>query len=264
MLPDHTQLPDRDGAIVNNYQEHPQSALLSSSLLPYLHTRYPDGQFSIGCDSGIYWRNTKQPLEGCKAPDWFLVVGVPPMLEGAIRRSYVLWQEVVKPVIVIEYVSGDGSDEHDNTPYKGKYWVYEQGICAAYYAIFDVTKPSVEVYRLEAGRYKPVPANAADRFPVDPRGIELGLWEGEYQGLNVPWLRAWSAATGAMLPMPEERVEAAEQRAEKAEELIDDARQLLQDETERAQTERKRADTAEERARKLAEKLRSLGVDPEA
>ena len=101
MLPDHTQLPDRDGTIVNNYQEHPQSALLSASLLPYLRERYSDGQFSIGCDSGIYWRHTKQPLDGCKAPDWFLVVGVPPMLDGAIRRSYVLWKEVVKPVIVI-------------------------------------------------------------------------------------------------------------------------------------------------------------------
>ncbi len=264
MLTDHTQLPDRDGTIVNNYLKHPQSALLSSSLLPYLHERYPDGQFSIGCDSGIYWRHTKQPLDGCKAPDWFLVVGVPPMLDGSIRRSYVLWKEVVKPVIVIEYVSGDGSEEHDTTPYKGKFWVYEQGICASYYAIFDVTKPSVKVYRLEAGRYHPVTANAAERFPIEPLGIELGLWEGEYQGLNMPWLRAWNAATGMMLPMPEERIEAAEERAEKAEELIDDARQLLQDETERAEAERKRADNAEDRARKLAEKLRALGLDPEA
>jgi hypothetical protein len=24
-LPDHTQLPDKDGAIVTNYQEHPQT-----------------------------------------------------------------------------------------------------------------------------------------------------------------------------------------------------------------------------------------------
>jgi len=270
-LPDHTQLPDRDGAIVVNYQEHPQSNLLTESLLPRLREVYPDGQFSIGCDCGIYWRYTQPPLDGCKAPDWFLVPGVPPMLGDTFRRSYVLWQEAVKPLLVIEYVSGDGSEEHDTTPYKGKFWVYEQGIGAWFYAIFDGPRNTLEVYRLDLGRYRPVPANAAGRFLIDPLGIELGLWEGEYRGMRLPWLRAWDAATGQMLSL-------AEERADTAEGLLDDTRRLLSDETERAETERKRADSAEKqaatdreradsaegRARLLAEKLRTLGVDPEA
>jgi hypothetical protein len=32
-LPDHTQLPDSDGAFVKNFQEHPQSILLTDSIL---------------------------------------------------------------------------------------------------------------------------------------------------------------------------------------------------------------------------------------
>src|SRR5688572_8309295 len=90
-LPDHTQLPDKDGAIVQNFQEHPQSTMLTGSARPKLDLVYPDGQYAIGCDSGIYWKLTNPVLDGCKAPDWFLVPGVPPKLDGQVRRSYVLW-----------------------------------------------------------------------------------------------------------------------------------------------------------------------------
>ncbi len=262
--PDHKQLPDEDGAIVHNFQEHPQSSLLSGCLLPRLQELYPDGQFCIGCDSGIYWRWTQPPLDGCKAPDWFLVVGVPPMLEGQLRRSYVLWQEGKRPLLLIEYVSGDGREERDPTPHKGKFWVYEQGIAAPYYAIYEVEKASVELFRLEAGRYRSVAANAAGRFPIEELGIELGIWEGRYHNSELPWLRVWDSATGQLLPTPEERAEAEKkraeaekERAETAEGLLDDTRRLLNEETERAENERKRAEG-------LASKLRALGIDPEA
>ena len=107
--PDHTQLPSTDGAIVENFHEHPQSILLTDSVTPWLQQLRPDGQFVIGQDSGIYWRNTNPPLRGCKAPDWFYVPGVPPLLNGQVRRSYVLWHEILAPLIAIEFVSGDGS-----------------------------------------------------------------------------------------------------------------------------------------------------------
>src|SRR4051794_8678557 len=118
-LPDHMQLPEKDGTFVRNFQEPPQSTLLSGSLFPRLVVLYGYGRFCIGCDSGIYWRYTQPVLDGCKAPDWFLVPGVPAMLEGQFRRSYVLWQEAVRPLLVIEYVSGDGSEERDTTLTKG-------------------------------------------------------------------------------------------------------------------------------------------------
>jgi hypothetical protein len=55
-LPDHTQLPESDGTFVKNFQEHPQSILLTTSIWPVLEQLHPDGQFCIGQDSGIYWQ----------------------------------------------------------------------------------------------------------------------------------------------------------------------------------------------------------------
>ncbi len=35
-LPDHKQLPESDGTFVKNFQEHPQSIVLTSSIAPVL------------------------------------------------------------------------------------------------------------------------------------------------------------------------------------------------------------------------------------
>lgn len=145
-LPDHTQLPESDGSIVQNFQEHPQSILLTESIWSVLQQTHPDGQYCIGQDSGIYWRITDPPLNGCKAPDWFYVPNVPPMLNGQIRRSYVMWQELIAPLIVLEFVSGDGTEERDTTPMSGKFWVYEQAIRVPFYGIYEVERSRVEVY----------------------------------------------------------------------------------------------------------------------
>ncbi|HLO85963.1 MAG TPA: hypothetical protein VK203_13270 [Nostocaceae cyanobacterium] len=60
-FPDHTQLPESDGTFVfakraegKNFQEHPQSVLLTESIRPLLDQRHPDGKYCIGQDSGIY------------------------------------------------------------------------------------------------------------------------------------------------------------------------------------------------------------------
>lgn len=46
-LPDHTQLPESDGTFVKNFQEHPQSILLTDSLRPILQEIHPDGHYQI-------------------------------------------------------------------------------------------------------------------------------------------------------------------------------------------------------------------------
>jgi hypothetical protein len=56
-LPDHTQLPESNGTFAKNFQEHPQSLLLTDSIQPVLQQLHFDGQFCIGQDSGIYWRS---------------------------------------------------------------------------------------------------------------------------------------------------------------------------------------------------------------
>jgi Uma2 family endonuclease len=238
-LPDHTQLPESDGTFVKNFQEHPQSILLSDSIQPRLQAIHPDGQYCIGQDCGIYWRLTDPPERGAEAPDWFYVPQVPPMLNGEFRRSYVLWQELIAPLIVLEFVSGDGSDERDDAPYAGKFWIYERVIRPAFYGIYEVQKASVELYQLVAGRYMPLPANERGHYPLAPLGLELGIWQGEYFNLTLPWLRWWDDA-GNLLPTGEERAEQEHQRAEQ---------------------ERQRAEQAEQEIRRLQERLRSLEAD---
>ncbi|MBD2676944.1 MULTISPECIES: Uma2 family endonuclease [Nostoc] len=190
-LPDHTQLPESDGTFVKNLQEHPQSILLTDSIEPILQKLHPDEQYCIGQDSGIYWRITEPPEKGAEAPDWFYVPHVPPTLNGQVRRSYVLWQEYVAPLIVLEFVSGDGKEERDKTPITGKFWVYEQAIRVPFYGIYEVKKASVEVYQLLRGEYQLIPANDRGHYPIEPMGVELGIWQGRYQNLELPWLRWW-------------------------------------------------------------------------
>jgi putative restriction endonuclease len=222
--PDHTQLPDSDGAIVQNFQEHPQSMLLSDTIKLVLQRRHPDEQYAIGQDCGIYWNVrlslSERPERGAVAPDWFYVPNVPPLLDGQVRRSYVLWQELIPPLIAIEFVSGTGDEERDRTPWSGKFWIYEQVIHPAFYAIYEVAKASVEVYTLTANSYELLSANERGHYPIAPLEVELGIWHGSYQNMELPWLRWWDTGGNLLL-------------------------------------------TGDERAERLAAQLRALGVEPE-
>ena len=230
-LPDHTQLPDSDGTFVKNFQEHPQSILLTESIRPVLEQHHPDGQYCIGQDSGIYWRLIDPPEKGAESPDWFYVPNVPPTLDGKLRRSYVLWKEYVAPLIAIEFVSGDGSEERDRTPPSrgennkvGKFWVYEQAIRIPYYAIYEVEKAQVEVYHLQDNTYQLMDANDRGHYPIPPLAIELGIWQGAYQNADLPWLRWWDAE-GHLLLNGEERAEQAQQQAQLAQQQVQQAQQ---------------------------------------
>jgi Uma2 family endonuclease len=245
-LPDHTQLPESDGTFVKNFQEHPQSLLLTDSITPILENLHPDGQYCIGQDSGIYWRLTEPPEKGAEAPDWFYVPNVPPTLNNRLRRSYVMWQEIVSPLIVLEFVSGNGDEERDATPYQGKFWVYEQAVRVPFYGIYDVSEASIEVYHLINGRYQLLPANSHDRYPLEPLGVELGIWQGVYQNAELPWLRWWDAS-GNLLLTGAERAERESQRANEAQSLLEEAQSLLERERQRVE--------------ELEQRLREVGVD---
>ncbi len=203
-VPTHMDLPETDGRPMENAIQILQIALLSAVLRPVLTALHPDGRFFIGRDVGIYYRLTEPLLDGCKAPDWFYVADVDPLLNGEYRRSYVLWNEPQPPTLVVEFASGDGADEHDATPPRGKFWVYERMIHAPYYAIFNVDSETLEVFELVTGRYRPVAANEQGRFPIPPLGVELGVWRGTYESYTLPWLRAYRP-DGSLLPTPEER-----------------------------------------------------------
>lgn len=241
-FPDHTQLPESDGTFVKNFQEHPQSILLTDSIRPVLQQRHPDGQYAIGQDSGIYWRETEPPEKGAVAPDWFYVPNVPPLLDGQIRRSYVIWREFIAPLIVLEFASGDGKEERDRTPWTGKFWVYEQIIRPAFYGIYEVQKASVEVYQWIGAQFHLVAANERGHYSIDPLQVELGIWQGDYQNATLPWLRWWDAEGNLLLT--------GDERAEQANQQLEQANQQLEQEHQRAE--------------RLAAQLQAFGIDPEA
>ncbi|TAG60976.1 MAG: Uma2 family endonuclease [Oscillatoriales cyanobacterium] len=208
---DHTQLPDSDGTFVKNFQELPQSILLTTSVRPILDQIHPDGQYCIGQDSGIYWRVAQPPEppeKGAEAP-----ADVPPTLDGNMRRSYVMWKELMPPLIILEFVSGDGSEERDKTPKKGKFWIYERIIRPAFYGIYEVKKAKIECYHLVEDRFELMSENQRGHYQIEPMGLELGIWQGVYQGVELPWLRWWDAE-GNLLLAADERAEQAELAAE--------------------------------------------------
>ncbi|HBE58016.1 MAG TPA: hypothetical protein DEG17_17205 [Cyanobacteria bacterium UBA11149] len=264
-FPDHTQLPESDGTFVKNFQEHPQGIILTESLVPILQKLHPDGNYAIGQDCGIYWRETEPPEKGAEAPDWFYVPGVPPQLKGKTRRSYVLWREHRKPIIALEFASGDGSEERDRTPSAiteegetqkpGKFWVYEQIISIPYYGIFEVNTGKLEVYHLEDNTYRKLEPNARGHYPILPMGVELGLWQGTYLGQTRLWMRWWDNE-GNLLLTGNERAELEKHRAEIAEKRAESAQQI-------AESAQQRAESAEQRAARLAELLRERGIDPD-
>jgi Uma2 family endonuclease len=232
LFPDHTQLPDEDGTFVKNFQEHPQSIILTDSIGSILEKIHPDGQYVIGQDCGIYWRETNPPEKGAEAPDWFYVGNVPPTFNGQIRRSYVLRREYISPLIALEFASGDGSEERDTTPLfvneageiikPGKFWVYERIIHIAYYGIYEILTGKLEVYELIGGSYRKLQPNEQGRYLIEPLGIELGLWSGAYQNQSQLWLRWWDTS-GNLLLTGSERAETERTRAETAEKAQQDA-----------------------------------------
>ncbi len=130
----------------------------------------------------------ESPEKGAEAPDWFYVPNVPPLLNGVVRRSYVLWREYITPVIALEFASGDGSEERDKTPLSrsetresgkpGKFWVYEQVMRIPYYGIYLISQGELEVYHLVDTNYQRMAPNERGHYPIAPMQVELGVWRG--------------------------------------------------------------------------------------
>lgn len=198
-IPDHTTLPDQNGTFAHNSYDRWQSHLLTDSLLPQADRLFPQGDYFIGADCGIYWRLTDPPAKGVKAPDWFFVADATRLLDGQMRRSFVLWEEGVAPLIVLEYVYGDGAEERDRTPREGNLWVYERVLRCPYYGIFAPNDARLELYVLGDGRYSPLEPNDSGRFPINRLNIQIGTWRGIFGGFEAPWLRWWDERGYLML-----------------------------------------------------------------
>jgi Uma2 family endonuclease len=210
--------------------------------LTFRPPHYPANQIFLGSNLNLYYHPRHSGWYKC--PDWFAVVGVERLYEGwDLRLSYVIWQEGVNPLVVVELLS-PGTEAEDlgqmlrevNRP-PTKWEVYEQILRIPYYVVFDRYTDECRAFGLVMNRYQPLSLEQG-RLWLEEVQLGLGLWQGEYQGIERLWLR-WYDAAGDWIPTARIR-----ERREK---------ELAQ---QQAVQER-------ERAERLAARLREMGVEPE-
>jgi Uma2 family endonuclease len=201
-----------------------QSDLLRLTFKP---PDYPEEQFFSACDLNLYY-DLNHP-QWYKRPDWFGVIGISRLYqEQDLRLSYVIWQEKISPLVVVELIS-PGTEAEDlgktlwevNQP-PTKWIVYEQILQIPYYFVFNRYTNEFKAFGLKEKRYQPLPIENLGVWLPEAQ-IGLGLWQGNYQGFERLWIR-WYDKENNWLPTPEERQK---QRADKAE--LDNAklRELL-------------------------------------
>ena len=217
---------------------------------------YPPEQLFCGSDMNLYY-DARHHLR-YKRPDWFGVVGVSRLYnENDLRLSYVMWEEIVAPTVVVELLS-PGTEKEDlgkstrlSSQPPTKWEVYEQILKVPYYIVFDRYTDTLKVFELSGGFYKEIQLTEP-KIWIPQLELGLGVWSGEYDGLHRRWLR-WYDAQGNWILTPTEQAQA----------KFETERQRAEAESQRAETERQRAEAEREKSQRLEELLRSHGIDPD-
>ncbi|MEL6603840.1 MAG: Uma2 family endonuclease [Cyanobacteria bacterium J06614_10] len=239
-LPTEHDLPDTDEQPVDNELQ----LLIPILLRGILELAWCDRQdWFFGANMGVYYE-PKRPAVG---PDGFLCLGVPHYREGKdLRLSYVLWQEQVVPVWVLEIVSQKPGKEYDE---KMKLYA-ELGVL--YYTIYNPKyqkregHQTFEVYRLIEGEYVLQPGQPVWMPEV---GLGIGVARGK-EGILPPrdWLY-WYDEQGRQYPTKDIAIIRERRRADLAE--------------QKAEQERQKAEQERQKVETLRQKLRDLNIDPD-
>lgn len=237
-----SEFPEEPGLPDEFHDLQPQ--LLSRTLRL---TQYEADNYFTGTDINLYY-DARHPLWH-KRPDWFLAVDVPRLYGGKdLRNSYVVWQEGVSPLVVVEFLSpgtetedlgpfyGDGESSNasngQSTPPK-KWHVYEQILRVPYYIVFSRYTGAVRFFRLVGATYEEqVVQESQPQLWIPELELGLGIWTGTFEGVDHSWLR-WCDGSGNWL-------------------LTD------------TELEAQRADEAEARLRQVIKNLRQSGMDTAA
>lgn len=243
-----------------------QPQLLSLTFCP---PEYPASQVFSASDMNLYY--DVRHAQWYKRPDWFGVVGVPRLYDEVdMRLSYVVWQEGVNPFVVVELLSPGtekedlGENDQEKLPPKSdelagngqaiqphtknqpprKWEVYEQILRIPYYVVFSRYTNRLRAFRLVGVHYQEIELQQP-RVWISDLDLGLGLWQGEYQGIERAWLR-WYDVQGNWI------LSEAEQERQRAEQ-----------ERQRAEQAESRAEEAEARLKSLIQRLRESGIDPD-
>ena len=205
-LPSAEDLPDSDDTPVDNELQDLIPGLLKA-ILAWVWASRMDWFF--GVDMGVYY----DPDQPAIVPDGFLSLGVERIFDEDLRLSYLLWEENVAPILVLEVVSHKRRGE-----YSSKKKLYAQ-LEVLYYVVYNPRrrkKLPLEVYRLVNGEYVLLRGNPVWLPEV---GLGIGSERGTYQGITREWLY-WYDEQGVRFLTPEERATAAEQRVQMLEQQL--------------------------------------------
>jgi Uma2 family endonuclease len=250
-LPTAEELPDSDDTPVDNELQDLIPSLLKAVLALLWENRW---DWFFGVDMGIYYH----PEESAIVPDGFLSLEVQRFIdvreaspkEIDLRLSYVLWEEQVVPMLVLEVVSHKRRGE-----YSRKKKLYgEMGVL--YYVVYNPRrrrKAPLEVYKLVDGEYQLQFGNPVWLSEI---GLGIGAARGIYQGINREWLY-WYDEQGQRILTPEEQIANQRQLAQRERQRVTEAEQLAQRERQRVTEAEQLAQRERQRAKLLEERLRS-------
>ncbi len=263
-----------------------QPQLLSFGCQP---PTYPRDQVFVASDLNLYYDPNNPQWH--KRPDWFVVAGVPRLYDNKeLRLSYVMWQEGVRPLLVVELLSPSTRNEdlgktkaQPNSP-PTKWQVYEHILGVPYYILFDRYNDELKAFQLVGSKYQEL-VLAEPKVWVPELKLGLGLWSGDYAGIPRLWLR-WYDEQGEWVlteaeeerqlkeqerqlkekseqraEQSEQRAELERQRSEQADRRAESAQQQLELERQRAETERQRAETERRQREELIARLQARGID---
>jgi Uma2 family endonuclease len=200
-FPTADELPCSDDTPVDNELQELIPSLLKSILQILWGDRL---DWFFGIDMGIYYDPDRPPI----VPDGFLALNVERFYDEDLRPSYVLWEEEVAPVLVLEVVSNTIGGE-----YTTKRDRYAQ-IGVLYYVIYNPKrrrKAKLEIYKLVNGSYE---LQAANPLWMSEIGLGIGNERVNYGGLTREWLY-WYDESNQRYPSPSEQIELERQRADR-------------------------------------------------
>ena len=148
-LPTADELPNSDDTPVDNELQELIPGLLKSILRMLWKGRM---DWFFGIDMGIYTHPEQPPI----VPDGFLSLNVERSFDENLRLSYLLWEEEILPLLVLEVVSAKPGGEY--TTKLDKY--AELGVL--YYVIYNPKrrrKARLEIHKLSQGQYELQNAN---------------------------------------------------------------------------------------------------------
>ena len=188
---------------------------------------YQPEQVFSGSDLNLYYDLAHS--QWYKRPDWFGVVGERSFYESAqLRRSYVMWQERVPPMVIVELVSpgteGEdlGETTHQEEEAPTKWEVYEEILQVPYYVVFNRYIGQLRAFFHENHGYEELPLTEP-KIWMPKLELGLKLWEGVYEtGLRKIeglWLRWYDLEDNLILTDTEIERQRAERLAEKLREL---------------------------------------------